>query len=346
MATRKKASTKQPEGPPTTISSIVDFDSNGVQHGFLRLPHSHDDSAWGAIMIPITVVKNGDGPTALLTGGNHGDEYEGITSLLKLCGSLRPEHIQGRVIIAPAMNLPAVHNGTRTSPIDKGNLNRSFPGDPMGTVTERIADYFQRYLIPLCDYALDIHSGGKTLDFLPFAAAHRLADKKQEKSCIEAAEAFGTEATVVMFELDDSSLYDTAVEGQGKVFVTTELGGGGTSTPYTIELADRGIRNFLRYAGIMDGEIELPEGQRLLLDMPDSTCYVLGTHRGIFEMTRTLGDCVQKGDLVARIHSVERTGMPPVEYFAERDGMLIARRFPALANIGDTLIVIADVVGR
>ncbi len=95
-------------------------------------------------MLPITVVRNGAGPTALLTGGNHGDEYEGITALIKLAGRLRSEDIKGRVIIVPMMNHPAALNGTRTSPIDKGNLNRAFPGSPTGTLTQPIADSVTR----------------------------------------------------------------------------------------------------------------------------------------------------------------------------------------------------------
>jgi len=55
------------------IQPTVDFDADGEQHGFLKLPYSHDASAWGAVMIPISVIRNGAGPTALLTGGNHGD---------------------------------------------------------------------------------------------------------------------------------------------------------------------------------------------------------------------------------------------------------------------------------
>jgi N-alpha-acetyl-L-2,4-diaminobutyrate deacetylase len=117
------------------VTATVDYDADGVQHGFLRLPHSHDDSAWGALMIPITVIKNGGGPTALLTGGNHGDEYEGPLALFDLANSLATEAIKGRVIIIPAMNYPAFRAGLRTSPIDKGNLNRSFPGSPDGTIT-------------------------------------------------------------------------------------------------------------------------------------------------------------------------------------------------------------------
>ncbi|WP_177486089.1 succinylglutamate desuccinylase/aspartoacylase family protein, partial [Pseudomonas sp. F16(2018)] len=80
--------------------------------------------------------------------------------------------------------------GTRTSPIDRGNLNRSFPGRPDGSVTEKIADYFRRTLLPLADIVLDIHSGGRTLDFLPFAACHVLPDKAQQARCEAGMQAF------------------------------------------------------------------------------------------------------------------------------------------------------------
>ena len=55
------------------IQPTVDFNADGEQHGFLKLPHSHDGSAWGAVMIPVTVIRRGEGPTVLLTGGNHND---------------------------------------------------------------------------------------------------------------------------------------------------------------------------------------------------------------------------------------------------------------------------------
>ncbi len=59
----------------------VDFSRDGKQTGFVRLFHSTHDSAYGFLPIPIVVVRNGDGPTALLTAGNHGDEYEGQVAL-------------------------------------------------------------------------------------------------------------------------------------------------------------------------------------------------------------------------------------------------------------------------
>ena len=162
------------------ISPTIPLDEDGSHHGFLSLPYSRNDSAWGSIMIPISVIKNGPGPTALLTGANHGDEYEGPVALQDLALRLNAADIQGRVIIVPAFNYPAFRAGTRNSPIDDGNMNRVFPGNPRGTVTEKIADYFMRTLVPQADVIVDIHSGGKTLEFVPLAAAHVLEDKKQQ----------------------------------------------------------------------------------------------------------------------------------------------------------------------
>ena len=75
------------------IRPTIDFEKDGIQHGHLKLPHSHDDSAWGSIVIPISVAKNGKGPTILLTGANHGDEYEGPIALFDLANHLRAEEI-------------------------------------------------------------------------------------------------------------------------------------------------------------------------------------------------------------------------------------------------------------
>ncbi|MCE8012070.1 N(2)-acetyl-L-2,4-diaminobutanoate deacetylase DoeB [Billgrantia desiderata] len=329
---------------PSPISATVDFDADGVQHGFLKLPISTDESAWGAVMIPVTVVKNGEGPTALLTGGNHGDEYEGITALLKLSSSLRAEDVSGRVIIVPMMNMPAAMAGKRTSPMDGGNLNRSFPGDPDGTVTEKIADYFTRVMTPMCDVVLDLHSGGRTLDIIPFGASHVLDDPEQQRQALEGAKAFGAPYAMMMFELDAAALFDTAVESQGKIFVATELGGGGTSTPESLALTERGVRNFLIHFGLLQGKLEMPAEPQVYLDMPDASCYVQSEHSGLLELTLALGDRVEKGQVIARVYDMTRSGAAPVEYHAGRDGILAARRFPALVNMGDTIAVIADVV--
>lgn len=324
---------------PSSVSTTIDFSRDGIQHGFLKLPCSTDDSAWGAIMTPVTVIKNGDGPTALLTGANHGDEYEGPVALVKLANTLRAESVRGRVIIVPFFNYPAFKAGRRTSPLDGGNMNRVFPGRPDGTPTEKMADYFTRHLLPISDYVLDIHAGGKTLDFVPFAAVHILANKQQQAQCVAAMQAFGAPYSMMLLEIDALDMYDTAAESQGKVFVSTELGGGGSSNARSNEIAETGVHNFLVHAGIKQGT--LTPRDSVLLDMPGNECYITSEHDGLLEMCWDLGDSVTKGQVVARVYGTTRTGVAPVEYRTAIDGLLAQRHFPGLIACGDALAVIA-----
>jgi N-alpha-acetyl-L-2,4-diaminobutyrate deacetylase len=324
---------------PSPIVSTIDLEARGVQHGFLRLPYSRDDSAWGSVMIPIAVVRGGPGPTALLVGGNHGDEYEGPLALFELARTLDPAAVSGAVVIVPALNTPAFRAGTRTSPIDGGNLNRSFPGSPTGSVTEKIADYVTRTLLPMADLVLDLHSGGKTLDFLPFAAGHLLPDKAQEARAKAAVVAFAAPWSMQMLEIDAVGMLDTTAEGLGKTFVTTELGGGGTARAETVAVARRGVLNLLRHAGILAGRPE-PAPTRWL-DMPSADCFVFAEDDGLIEPAVDLGARVAAGDLLARIHPATRTGLAPAELRARLPGLLVARHFPGLVKAGDCAAVVA-----
>ncbi len=328
--------------PANPISPTISLDVDGKSHGFLRLPYSRDDSAWGSVMIPITVIKTGTGPTALLTGANHGDEYEGPVALMELALNLEPADIQGRVIVIPAFNYPAFRAATRTSPIDQGNMNRSFPGRPDGTVTEKIAHYFNATLLPEVDVVVDFHSGGKTLDFVPFASAHILDNKEQQAACVAAVEAFNAPYTMMMLEIDNVGMYDTSVEDQGKVFITTELGGGGSATARSISIAKKGVRNVLKHVGILKGDLEV--APTTMLDMPDGDCFVFCEDDGLFEPMLELGEPIKKGDIVARVWPADRTGKPPVDYRARRSGIIASRHFPGLIKSGDCMSVVAVVV--
>lgn len=321
------------------ITSTIPLDQDGVFHGFLSLPHSREDSAWGMIQIPISVLRNGDGPTALLTGANHGDEYEGPIALQSLAYDLRLEDVSGCVMIVPYMNYPAFRAARRLSPIDNLNLNRIFPGKPNGTPTEKIADYFLNQLVPMADIVLDFHSGGKSLDFVPFAAAHLLENKKQEAACIAAMEAFGAPYAMTLKEIDPAGMYDTAVEGAGKVFVSTELGGGGTATVRSAAIARRGAENILKHGGILAGE-PISEGSTRI-DTTDGECFHFSPCDGLLEMCVDIGCHVSIGDRLARIWPPDRSGHAPECVISKRAGILAARHFPGTIKTGDCLAVVA-----
>jgi N-alpha-acetyl-L-2,4-diaminobutyrate deacetylase len=324
---------------PSRVSATIDLEADGKRFGALNVPHSSTESAWGAVRVPIVVIKNGAGPTMLFIGGNHGDEYEGPIALMKLARSLEPHEVAGRVILIPALNLPAALAGARVSPIDQVNMNRAFPGRWDGTVTSMIADYLSRYILPMCDAVVDQQAGGRTLSFVPFCGIHVLPDAAQMARTRAAMLAFGAPISLMIEELDVAGMLDTAVERLGKPFLFTELGGGGAASAATVAIAERGIRNVLRHFELIDGAPE-PDATRLM-HSPDGSYFVVSENRGLLELLLDLGAEVGAGQPIAQIHDLEQPARPPVVYEAERSGLLIGRRWPGLTAPGDCLAVIA-----
>ncbi|MGA7265689.1 MAG: succinylglutamate desuccinylase/aspartoacylase family protein [Stellaceae bacterium] len=118
-------------------------------------------------------------------------EYEGQVALGKLIRDLEPDEVSGRIIILPSANFPAAMAGMRTSPLDGGNLNRSFPGDPYGGPTEQIADYIESVLLPQCDFVFDYHSGGSSLTYMPSAMMRRPQTPELLEGGIDMLRTFG-----------------------------------------------------------------------------------------------------------------------------------------------------------
>src|SRR5690349_14176268 len=99
------------------VFTTLDLDRSGIQRGYLQVPYSYNLGGWANLMIPIIVVKNSEGPTALVLAGNHGDEYQGQIAIMKLARELRPTMVSGRIVMIPSMNLPSAKTGTRLSPL-------------------------------------------------------------------------------------------------------------------------------------------------------------------------------------------------------------------------------------
>ena len=331
---------------PSRVSCTIDFAADGRQVGYMTVPHSRNDSAWGSLQIPIVCVKNGRGPTVLFTGASHGDEYEGPVALIKLARSLSADRVAGRVIVLPTLNLPAVRTATRLSPIDGRNMNRVFPGNPDGTMTEVIADFVYRELVALADVVVDLHAGGKTLNYVPSVVMHYLDDPDLMDRTFAALKSFGAPVGMILRELDTQGMLDTAVEELGKIFISTELGGVGTSSALSVGIAERGVRNLLAHFGVLSDPALAQAGgdgdAMRLLETPGADCFTIVAHAGLLEMTADLGDEVAAGQVIARVYDYEDIERPPAEYVAKRSGMLYCRHAPGIIQRGDCLAVIAS----
>ncbi len=324
----------------------VDFTKDGKQTGFIRLFHSTHDSAYGFIPIPIVVVKNGEGPTAFFSSGNHGDEYEGQIAVTNLIKWLEPSMIRGRVILLPMANFPAALAGRRVSPIDDVNMNRVFPGDADGTVTRQIAHFIDSELIPLADLVIDLHSGGSSLNYIPTALAKQSDDPALYQKQLAALRAFGAPFTYIQGGRQQGQGADQTLgagaERRGAIALGTELGGAGAVNASGLAIAERGLRNLLVHLGILGREhwVEPPVPTRFL-DVRGPEMYLYAPENGVFEPLVELGDSVAPGTPAARIHFPETPWLPPVEIAFKATGIVMCKRIPARCKRGDCLFHLA-----
>ncbi len=334
--------TDQLQRSPVLAFTDIDLDRPGKQVGFVMIPHSPHDDAWGVTRLPIAVIANGAGPTVIVEGGNHGDEYEGPIAISELIRELEPADVQGRLILLPAINVHAVIAGQRTSPVDGLNFNRSFPGDPRGTMSQQIAAYVAQELFPRADALLDLHSGGSSLAILPSAIIEPAADPALRRRNIAAARAFDAPLTVVIANLGDPRTATAAACSAGLVAVGTEMAGGGTVSPDALALCRRGLRNVLAHLGALPAcAQEAPRGDGRLLELPGASAYVYATMDGIFEPFHPLGREVRAGEPAGRIHCTWEPMRPPETLHYRADGILFGRRQPGRVRPGNCCLVVA-----
>ena len=324
---------------PSRISSEIDFDKEGKQTGFLRLPHSVHRSAYGWIPIPVACIRNGEGPTVLVMSGNHGDEYEGKVATAKLLRALDASDVRGRIIFLTSANFPAAMAGMRTSPIDDGNLNRSFPGNPDGTPTEQIAWYIETVLLPKCQYLIDVHSGGSSLMYVPSALCRRFSDPERMARSLALLEAFAAPVSYVATSPPgEDRTSAAAAERQGVVHMGTELGGGGTLSIATLNIAEQGLRRVLKRIGVLSESVASESAPATrMLQLAGSDHFVYAPDAGLFEPLVELGDEVTAGQDAGIIHFHDPPWREPSVARFARAGTVICKRMPCRTERGDCL---------
>lgn len=329
----------------TQLHATVDFERPGKQLGHLCVPYSYNLGGWANLLVPIAVLNNGKGRTALVTAGNHGDEYPGQIAILRLMRELQAEQVRGRIILIPALNLPAARAGTRLSPLDGKNLNRCFPGRADGTVTEMIAHYLTTVLFPLADIVIDIHTGGRSMDFYPCATMHLVADRTQRRQMIEGTLAWNADYAFMYADVAGTGLLPVEAENQGKIVVTTEMGGGEPVSADVHRLTQSGLRNVLIHFGLLTEEKQtraaLGKPPTRWLQALNRDDYRFAPESGVFESLVALGAELQAGQPVGQIHFLERPDREPVVVEAPSPGVLLALRGPALVAQGDCVACIA-----
>ena len=197
------------------------------------------------------------------------------------------------------VNAPAGEAGSRTSPIDNGNLNRLFPGNASGCPTEMIAHYIEEVLMPLADYSVDLHSGGSSLFYPPTLLRGQGHSAEETRGFDQPSEAFDLPyAWVFTSGGGRSSTARTAMGAanrKGVINVMAELGGGGEVTPDILKRTERGLRRILHSLGMLPDYVpDQAQGTRELNAKGSVYAYAAG----LFEPLKSIGEDVAEGELV------------------------------------------------
>lgn len=334
---------------PSPVVCTVDLAAPGKQVGHLAFPKITNTAGWASTFVHIASIANGEGPTILVLAGNHGDEYEGQVAALRLLQELQPEQISGRVIVIPVLSPAASKANTRNWP-SGANFNRSFPGRSDGPPNEQLADFLTRVLFPLADVVIDMHSGGRSAWFLPCSHMHVVDDPVQRKAMLEGMEAWCSDWHYLYIDVNGTGLLPVEAENQGKLVITTELGGGGRVPAPVHQLAWSGLNNVLRHVGVLKGEVQtraslgLPPA--IILDGRNPETIVVSPEDGMFEGILEPGDPVAAGEPVGRLWFVDRPDRAPELLLAPLDGFVVVTKAIPVTEQGDCVFVVGTPIDR
>jgi N-alpha-acetyl-L-2,4-diaminobutyrate deacetylase len=330
------------------VSCTIDLEARGKQVGELRFPKVGNDGQFFTL-VPIATIANGGGPTVFVSGGNHGDEYEGQIAALRLVREIRPEQVSGRIIVVPILSTEASRAGTRNWP-SGANFNRSFPGRPDGPPNEQLAHFVSTVVFPLADIVIDMHSGGRSVWVLPCSHMHVVPDPAQRRAMLEGMEAWNSEFHYLYSDENGHGLWPVEAETQGKVVITTELGGGGRVPAPVHELAWSGLTNVLRHVGVLEGEVvtrtSLGLSPATIVDMRGAEKNVSAPASGLCEGLLEPGAPIETGQPIARIWSPDEPGREPVEVVSPLTGYLLSMRGTPTVGRGDFLFQVGDPISR
>ncbi|HRE80743.1 MAG TPA: M14 family metallopeptidase [Opitutaceae bacterium] len=282
------------------------------------------------------------GPVVLINGGTHGDEYEGPTVLRTWAERWRPDSLHGTVVLVPVLNEAAFFAGQRCHPSDGGNLARSFPGNPKGKVSERLAHLFDTQLLAQATHYVDLHSAGASYELLPWVGYLTRPDpvgriQRTMAACFEPLWCWGGPF------LPGRTL--SAAHARDIPSIYVECRGAGGVDPDDLTMLDRSLTRLLRALGCLAGKRAPATKQKTRITRDAQEAHLQVHHPapfdGLFIPETTLAERVRKGSRIGTVHPLGSAS--PTEIRAERSGTVVMLRRQRSVRKGDALCTLAPI---
>jgi predicted deacylase len=289
------------------------------------------------LRLPLLIARGArPGRTLVVLGGIHGDEYEGPAAAREVFDRLDPAAMAGTYLAVPVCNPPAFAAQTRCSPLDGQNLARVFPGDPNGTVSERIAHAITTEVTSRADFLIDLHSSGSFMA-MPLLAGYPMGGHPAARLAREAARCFGLP---VIWGHEGASEGRSLSEphARGVPWLYTESPSGGWLHADIAHRYAEGVRRVMQLLGILEGAPPRARVEHDLAGEGDVDRSLTAPTDGFLVNAAELLQSVRQGDLLGTI--CDLAGEPLAEIRAPSSGILMLRREAASVHAGDLLYLL------
>ena len=230
--------------------------------------------------------------------GIHGDELEGQYVCFEVARRIEEnmDKLQGIVDIYPAMNPLGIDSITRGIPAFDLDLNRLFPGNIDGNMTEYLAAEIVKD-VSGSDMVVDIHASNIFLTEIPQIRINELNEKElvpfAKKANVDFVWIHG--ASTVL-----ESTFAYSLNSTGTPCLVVEMGVGMRITKeYGNQMVD-GIFALMKDLGIWDGDAITPR-EPIISSDPDDVSYLNAAVGGLFVQNVRHWEKLKTGDLIGQI---------------------------------------------
>ena len=273
--------------------------------------------------IPFCVVEGaGTGPRLLVTAGVHGSEFCSIEAALRLART-PPESFAGSLTVLPVLNVRGFRERSiYVMPEDHKNLNRMFPGDPGGSVSQRLAHWLVTKVFTRADAYLDLHGGDLDEALAPFSLFP--ADSAASR---ELAAAFGLPVAVAA---GGEGYTINAAHRAGVPAIIAEVGGNGLWDEAGVATLSAGIERVMRHLGMRQGAVDAPACELVGMWVPAAPV------DGLWYAAKQVGDPVALGEPLGEVRDLFGAVLATVR--SERPGVVLYRLTSLSVNAGEALL--------
>jgi hypothetical protein len=270
-----------------------------IKSGYLSVPEKDGIGT----LIPVTIINGAkEGKVLALVAGVHGYEYPPILALYRLKEMIDPQSLSGTLILVHIAHLPAFQRRIiYYNPNDWKNLNRVFPGDPQGTITQRIAHILTEEVIMKCDFLVDLHCGDGNEALIPYSYWMISDDKKMDEMTRKMVLAFGIKHIIIdKSRIKDKAhskyLENTAIL-HSRPAISTESGYLGTTDEESVIRNIKGILSVMKLFKMIEGKPEFVSDPVWI----DHYEVIYSNSEGLFYPLTKMGYYVTKGEKVGYV---------------------------------------------